>query len=624
MATTLWQQDHHAARPVLEVWRKVFAFTRPHRRTVVGLVLSSTVLAGMDAVLMLVPRGVINALTDAAYDRLQAWLLAYVGITSVFCVLVCVFIRQAGKIATHVAHDIRSAGFARLQALEFAYFDVRPTGWLVARLTSDCSKLARILAWGTLELAWGVCFVAGLTVIMLVVNWRLGLLVLLVLPPLAGVSLWFQRRMLRTSRAIRRENANITAAYNESIPAVRTTKALVREDENLREFQAISGSMWDVSILNALYAAAYLPIVMTIGSVGVAMALWRGGVQVGAGMNLGDFVLFISCAADIIMPIQELAAIFAQIQMARAAAERIVDLLETEPGIKDSPEVRAAIARIAEDAENGRVARPHGTAPDGGPERIDRVEFDHVSFAYKPGEPVLADFSLAVSAGQTVALVGPTGGGKTTIVSVLCRFYEPTSGQVLVNGTDYRRRGLSWFQSRLAVVLQTPHLFSGTVRENIRYGRLDATDAEIERAARAVSAHDFIAAMPGGYDAQVGEGGSALSTGQRQLVSFARAVLADPQIFVMDEATSSIDTETEQRIQQGIAALLAGRISFVIAHRLSTIRRADRILVIEGGRIVESGTHAELVAPRGPYYELYTRQFAAEREADLFGSRGVP
>ncbi|MBC8009497.1 MAG: ABC transporter ATP-binding protein, partial [Burkholderiales bacterium] len=311
---------------------------------------------------------------------------------------------------------------------------------------------------------------------------------------------------------------------------------------------------------------------------------------------------------QIFNPIHQLEQKLPEMHGAQAAGERVMGLLATEPAIQDSPAVRARIA-----AEAARPADPDH-APDGGDDTIHTIEFRDVCFSYATGPLVLDRFNLVVRAGDTLALVGPSGGGKSTLVSLVCRFYEPTSGQILVNGIDYRERPLAWLQSRLGIVLQTPHLFKGTVRENLRYGRLDATDAELEQAARLVNAHDFITALENGYDTPVGEGGNRLSAGQRQLISFARALLANPQIFVMDEATSSIDTETEQLIQRGLEQIFHGRISFVVAHRLSTIRRADRILVIAKGRIEESGTHPELLALRGHYHDLYTSQFRRERE----------
>jgi ATP-binding cassette subfamily B protein len=283
-----------------------------------------------------------------------------------------------------------------------------------------------------------------------------------------------------------------------------------------------------------------------------------------------------------------------------------MSLLATEPRIQDSEEVRQ---RLSEWDEKERA---DGIAPDGKDSAIRDLEFRNVDFSYEDGETVLEGFNLKVKAGETVALVGASGGGKSTIVNLASRFYEPTGGEILVNGEDYRQRGLAWYQSNLGIVLQGPHLFSGTIRENIRYGRANASDDEVEAAAKAVNADRFIREMEDGYETEVGEGGDRLSTGEKQLISFARALLSDPQIFIMDEATSSIDTETEQLIQEGLKRIFEGRMNFVIAHRLSTIRTADRILVIHKGRILESGTHRELLALRGHYHSLYTRQFGRQ------------
>lgn len=478
-------------------------------------------------------------------------------------------------------------------------------GWLVTRLTSDCEKLSSLMPWFLLDLVWGVAVTLGITIAMFVLDWRLALVVLTIVPPLALLSAFFQRRLLRSSRMIRKTYAVLTASFSESLMGVRTTKTLAREEGNLEEFQEKSEDMYRYSMTNALQSAVYLPVVSSLGALGVGLALWRGGLGVSLGdVSLGTLIAFMQYAALFTMPIQEMAERFTQLQAAQSAAERIQGLLDEVPEIRDSDAVVAAIAATA------AAPRAEGVAIDGGPERIERIEFDQVEFAYKEGEPVLRGFDLEVEAGQTVALVGATGGGKSTIVSLLSRFYEPTGGEVRINGTEYRERSLHWLQSNLGVVLQVPFLFSGTVREAIRYGRLDASDAEVEAAAELVGAAGFIAELSEGYESQVGEGGSKLSTGQRQLIALARAVLADPQVFIMDEATSSVDTETEALIQSAVEKVLEGRIAFVIAHRLSTIRDADKILVIDGGRVVESGRHEELLARRGRYYALYTGRLA--------------
>lgn len=603
MPAPFHQEDDFKARLDAGLWWKLLRRAFHLKRYLIPLFLASLILAACDASFALITRWVIDGVvrdgTDANFTLYAA---VYFVVTFILCACVWLFIWLAGNISNRLAHDIRRDGFDRLQQLEFAFFDTRPVGWLITRLTGDCDRLARTIGWGFLDIVWGLSLVLMIAVSLLVLNWRLGLIILAVVPPLALVSRYFQKKLLFSARDIRKYNSQITAAYNESIQGVRTTKTLVREAENLGEFQTLSSRMFAAAVLNARQNAVYYPIVITLGSLAAGLALWRGGwLAANDQISLGTLVAFVNFAGMFFNPINQLAQRLTEIQAAQAAGERVMGLLETEPAIKDSP---AVLAR--------------GVA--GSPAHIETIEFRNVTFRYSTGPVILENFNLTVQPGQTIALVGPSGGGKSTIVSLVCRFYEPVAGEILINGTDYRELPLAWLQSQLGIVLQTPHLFKGTVRENIRYGRLNATDAEIETAARMVNAHDFILQLENGYDTPVGEGGNRLSTGQRQLVSFARALLADPQIFVMDEATSSIDTGTEQLIQQGMANMLAGRISFVIAHRLSTIRRADRILVITKGRIEESGTHEELLRRRGHYYDLYTHQFRREREQAVLES----
>jgi len=609
MSEHLQMEDEFRARLDAGLWWKIFRRALHLKRYLIPLFATAVLLACCDAAFAHVTRWVIDGVlrdgTDAAFAH---YIAAYLGLTVTLSVLVWVFIEMAGNISNRLAHDIRRDGFARLQELEFGFFDTRPVGWLITRLTSDCDRLARIIAWGFLDIVWGLSYLLLIAASLLYMNFSLGLIVLGVIPPLAVISRIFQRKMLLSAREIRKHNSQITATFNESIQGVRTTKTFVREAENLADFERRSGRMFEAAVLNARQNAMYYPMVMTLGSVAAGLALWRGGLlTLDHTITLGTLVAFINFAGQFFQPINQLAMKLTEMQGAQAAGERVMGLLATEPAIRDN----AAVLKRIEDARTN--PRP-GRAPDGGEADIRMIEFRDATFSYATGPVVLPPFSLTVRAGETIALVGPSGGGKSTIVSLACRFYEPTAGGILINGIDYRERSLAWLQAQLGIVLQAPHLFKGTVRENIRYGRLDATDAEIEAAARRVNAHEFIAQLEHGYDSEVGEGGNRLSTGQRQLLSFARAILANPQIFVMDEATSSIDTETEQLIQRGLETMLAGRISFVIAHRLSTVRRADRILVINRGRIEESGTHAELLRRRGHYFELYTSQFRRERE----------
>jgi ATP-binding cassette subfamily B protein len=417
---------------------------------------------------------------------------------------------------------------------------------------------------------------------------------------LVVVAAQFKKWIIFEFRLVRKINSKITGAYNENITGVRVVKALGREDQNLEEFGGLSSEMYRASYRAAWLSALFLPTVQLISAVAIGSIVFFGGLQAEYGaMTVGGIQAFISYVTFMLWPIQDLARVYAEMQHAIASAERVFSLIDSEPEVTDRP-----------------------GAIDPGTIRAN-IEFDQVGFYYEEGKPVLEDFTLTVKRGETIALVGPTGGGKSTIVNLLCRFYEPTSGVMRIGGRDYTELSLHAIQSRVGMVLQTPHLFSGTVRENIRYGRLDATDEEIEAAAKLAGAHDFIVTLDGGYDAEVGEGGNLLSVGQKQLVSLARAVLAQPEIFIMDEATSSVDTLTEALIQQGMETLMRDRTSFVIAHRLSTIKRADRILVIEAGKICEMGNHAELMRARGHYYQLYTRQFRQELEVEYDPLRAV-
>lgn len=608
------QEDVFSDKLDLSLWGRVFRHALPYKRLLVPLAIAAVSIAMVDASFALVTRWAVDTVVAAGgVTSLWPQILVYSFLTVALSVGVWVFIISAGGLSNNMSHDIRRDCFQRLQELEFAYFDHRPTGWLISRLTSDCDKLARIIAWGSLDLVWAVCLVIMIAIVLVVLHPVLGLLVLSVVPPLIFISAFFQKKLLLSSRDTRKFNSMITASFAEALQGLRTTKALVREQENLREFQGLSTQMYGVSIQNALQSAVYIPIVLTLGSLAAGIALWRGGHGVLDGsLSLGTMVAFIFYAGQFFNPINQIAQVLVQMQGAQAAGERVLSLLDTVPGISDSDEVKANLQKW------DKPDRSADVAPDGGDREIESLEFRHVDFAYSDGEPVLKDFNLMVGAGQTIALVGASGGGKSTIVNLAARFYEPTGGEILINGRDLRDRSLAWYQSNLGIVLQGPHLFSGSVRENIRYGRLEATDAEVEEAARSVNADAFIRDLENSYETDVGEGGNRLSTGQKQLVSFARALLANPRIFIMDEATSSIDTETEQLIQQGLKAIFHGRISFVIAHRLSTIRTADCILVIEKGRILERGTHEELLAAEGHYHALYTRQFRQEHEANMF------
>ena len=539
------------------------------------------------------------------------------GFTFLYAMLVIVqvatiyaFLYLGGVIEVGVCYNIRQEAFHKLQELPFSYYDRMPVGYLMSRMTSDIQRLAETIGWSLLDLFWGVVMLVMCSVTMLTINWKLGLAVMVVLPPLAVISFYFQQKILKSWRAVRKTNSRITGAFNEGIMGAKTTKTLVREEANMQEFGELTHEMRRSSVRAASLNALYLPIVISLGSLATAYALWRGGNLVLAGaMSLGVIQVFVNYTVQFFEPVRNIAGVFSEMQSAQAAAERVMTLLDTQPDIVDSPEV------VAQFGDNFHPKRENW------PELHGDIDFEHVDFKYQDGERVLTDFNLHVKAGETIALVGPTGAGKSTVVNLVCRFYEPTGGEIKIDGVDYRKRSQLWLQSNLGYVLQEPRLFSGTIRDNIRYSKLDATDEEIRRAAQLVNAEPFILKMEKGYDTDVGEGGSRLSTGEKQLISFARAILSNPRIFILDEATSSVDTETEVMIQQAISQVLTGRTSFIIAHRLSTVRSADRILVIEDGKIKEQGTHQQLLRMKGSYYKLYMSQFEEERAQEILSAR---
>ncbi len=524
---------------------------------------------------------------DMVALRAIAW--QYFGVTIVLAIGVAGFILSASMLSHWTQYDLRKSMFAKLQELSFTYYDRTPLGWLMSRMTSDVNRVGELVSWGFLDITWGVTGILTAVGFMFYINWQLALIVVIIIPVLIVVAIQFQKLIIGEYRIVRRTNSKITGSYSESINGVRVVKSLRREEKNLEEFQVLTSEMFNASFRAAWLSALFLPAVQMLTAFGVAAVVWYGGFQYNQGwITVGTIQAFISYITFMLWPVQEMARVFASMQQAVASAERIFSLIDEEPDVVDRLKAQ-------------KVDHIRGT-----------IEFDHVDFRYEADKPVLNDFSLTVKPGETIALVGPTGAGKSTVVNLLCRFYEPVSGQIRINGTDYQDLTLDSIHSRIGMVLQTPHLFSGTVMENIRYGRLTATDEEVVTAARMAGAHDFITLLDDGYSTEVGEGGVLLSVGQKQLLSLARAILAQPDIFIMDEATSSVDTLTESLIQQAMDHVMEGRTSFVIAHRLSTIKRADRIIVLKDGQIDEIGSHAELIRQKGHYYNLYTKQFQKE------------
>ncbi len=606
-----FQEEDYTKRFDLSLWKKLLRLAKPYHRNLWMVVVFMTVSAIIDVALpMMNSYAIDNYIAGHSMAGIGWFVAGYIALVTIQVFNILGFLKQCGYVECGVCYTIRRLGFQKLQELPFSYYDRMPVGYLMSRLTNDTQRLGDTIGWSIVDLCWGAVFLVACSVQMFILNWRLTLVVLLVFPPLAVISWKFQKGILQAYRQVRKRNSQITAGFNEGIMGAKTTKTLVREEMNIEEFTQVAGEMRRSSVKAATLSALFLPIVVSLGSLATAYALWKGGYEVlGGVMTLGVLQVFINYTVQFFQPVRDIARIFAELQSAQAAAERVITLLETEPDIVDSPEV---VARFGDNFHPKK---------ENWPALVGDIDFKDVTFHYKDGEQVLSHFNLHVEHGQTIALVGETGSGKSTIVNLICRFYEPTEGSILIDGADYRTRSQLWLQSNLGYVLQSPQLFSGTVAENIRYGRPDATDEEVRAAARMVGAEPFILAMGKGYDEPVGEGGNRLSTGQKQLISFARAILTNPAIFVLDEATSSVDTETEQLIQRAIQTVLDGRTSFIIAHRLSTIRSADRILVIQNGKITEEGTHRQLTARQGYYYQLYTNQFQEEQGLDILDGK---
>jgi ATP-binding cassette subfamily B protein len=572
--------------------KRIALQARPYWKWVAGFLLLIGLVSLQDAVFTYLSKLIIDeGIVPGNTARLVQLVIIYASMIIVQAGAVFGFIQLAGLLGERIQFDLRRKMFNHLQALSFSYFDKTPVGWIMSRVTSDSERISELVTWGLIDITWASLNLTIALIFMFFINWRLALIVMLIMPIMIVVAALFKKKILIEFRKVRKLNSKLTGVYNENITGVRVVKALTREEKNLEEFDELATHLYRAAYRAAWLSALFLPTVQIVGAIALGAIVWYGGWQITiGGLTVGGLQAFISYLTFMLFPIQDLARVYAEMQSSVASAERIFSLIDAKPEIVD---------------------RPHALDP--GAIR-GHLEFEHVDFYYDKDKPVLTDFNLKVIQGETIALVGPTGGGKSTIVNLICRFYEPKAGLIRMGGLDYTSLTLHGIQSRIGMVLQTPHLFSGTIRENIRYGRLDATDAEVEAAAQLAHAHEFIMTMDKGYDAEVGEGGNLLSTGQKQLVSLARAVLAQPDIFIMDEATSSVDTLTEALIQQGMETLMKDCTSFIIAHRLSTIKKADRILVIENGRIAEMGTHAELIRARGHYYSLYTKQFRQETE----------
>lgn len=597
------EKEFHSTSFDWGLWKGLMPYLKPYKKDFMGIFVANVLCALIDVAFPLFQRYAINSLVgEGRTDGLMIFGISYAALVVLQALTVVSFSRASMRLEMNFGRDLRRAQFVHLQKLSLSYYNATPVGYLLARTMNDTGRISGMIGWSVADLIWSVLYMAGSYIAMILLNWRLALPVLLVVPVLGLLTAYFQPKILRWNRQIRKLNSRITGAFNEGITGAKTSKTLVVEERNDKSFQELTDEMERSGIRAARLSAVYVPLILFCGTVATALVLVQGGLLEREGvLLLGTLSAFFSYATGLFGPIQQTAQNLSEFISLQASLERVLSLLREEPQIKDRDEVIAAY---------GDVFHPK---MDIWPALKGDITFEDVSFHYPDGaEDVISHFNLHIPAGTTVAIVGETGAGKSTLVNLACRFFEPTGGRVLIDGVDYRERSQLWLHSSLGYVLQTPHLFSGTIMENIRYGRLEAADEEVYAAARAVSADTVVEKLEKGYDTQVGEGGDRLSTGEKQLISFARAVLADPRIFVLDEATSSIDTETEQLIQKATAQLLKGRTSFLIAHRLSTIRQADLILVVKDGTIVEQGTHRTLLEQKGYYRTLYTKQFAEE------------
>ena len=572
-------------------------------------------------ILIMVTLAFVSSLVDITIPQFQRYALdTFVGTGSMSTIVPFVIVyvlvillaslvnyiscAQATIVEMKVNHELRQTGFRHLQTLSFSYFNQNSVGYIHARLMSDTGRIGSLVSWTLIDCTWRISYLVGAVFMMIRMNPRLALMVLSTVPLLVILFSIFQKKLIHVNREVREINSRITGNFNEGIMGAKTIKSLAVEEKMEQRFTDETRDMRSKSIRASRLRGLFSGTMSFASSVALAIVLWKGGYI--AMEEMGTFSVFMSYAQGMMEPLRWLVDIVSDLITTQVNIERFTNLLAVQSDVIDTPE----------------VVEKYGDCFDPKKENWEPIkgdiEFKDVTFQYPDGdETVLENFSLKIQFGTHLAIVGETGAGKSTLVNLVCRFYEPTKGQLLIDGRDARERSQLWLHSAIGYVLQTPHLFSGTVRENLLMGNPNATEEQITNAIRMVSADEVIAHLEHGLDTDVGEGGDLLSTGEKQLISFARAILADPRILILDEATASVDTMTEAKIQAAMESVTEGRTSLMIAHRLSTVRNADLILVVKNGRIVEQGTHSELLSQKGYYHELYTRQYEEEAIARI-------
>jgi len=600
------ETENKKSLPLFGIGR-LLPFLKKYRMRFVGMIVFGLCGSAVDILIPLLQRYALDHfVAQNTLDTLVWFILLYIAAV-VFAGLVnYIAFSLAFRTEVNVNRDLRNAAFKHLQTLSFSYFNQNSVGYIHARVMSDTSRIGSLVSWTMVDGVWQASYFIGAIVVMFAVNAKLAALVVVIVPLIVVLFSIFQKLLIRANREVRELNSHITGDFNEGITGAKTIKTLVIEDDMGEKFVEDTKKMRSKSVHAARLRGLFAATMNLASSVALAVVLWRGGYI--AASEVGTFSMFMSYAQGMMEPVRWIIDAISDLITTQVNIERLTNLLAVRSDVTDSDEVVSVYGDVFE-PKRENWEKMQGD-----------IEFDDVSFKYPDGdEYILEHFNLKIPHGSNIAIVGQTGAGKSTLVNLVCRFYEPTSGRVLIDGKDARERSQLWLHSSIGYVLQTPHLFSGTVRENLLYGNPNATDEDIMKALRLVSAEGVVEKLEKGLDSDVGEGGDMLSTGEKQLLSFVRAILADPAILVLDEATASVDTLTEKKIQSAISEIIKGRTTLMIAHRLSTVRDADLILVVRDGKIIEQGTHAELLAMRGYYRELYTRQYEEEAAQSILG-----
>lgn len=578
----------------------LWPFIKKYSGMFVGMIVAGIVFSAFDAIYPLFNKyAITHFIGDKTLDTVVIFIVVYLAVAIVQGIINYINVMLCAKLELYMDRDLRNNAFSHLQEVSLSYFNKNNVGYIHARVMSDTGKIGELVAWHLMDVVWWGSYVILTLVVMFFVNAKMALYLLILLPIAILVTMFFQKKLVVYNREMRELNSQITADINEGITGIKSIKTLAISEKMNREFKQDTRRMYKKSIKTAHHSALFTSSMTMLSTLALALILWKGGNLTVEGMvEIGTLSVFMSYALGMLEPIQFIINAISRMIAVGVNIERYLELMNTVGEVYDSPEVVEKYG----DSFNPKYENFE--------ELKGEVEFKDVTFKYPDGDEIVLDnFNLKVEKGQSIAIVGETGAGKSTLVNLVCRFFEPTKGQVLIDGKDAKERSLKWLHSNIGYVLQTPFLFSGTVRENLLYGKENATDEEIMKAIERIGAEKILGKLDNGLDTELGEGGDFLSTGEKQLLSIARALLADPKILILDEATSSVDSMTENNVQQAIAEVTKERTSFIIAHRLSTVVGADTILVVADGKIVERGNHRELMKKKGEYYNLYMRQF---------------